>query len=173
MTAAAVGLDLSLTSTGVAHLHDDDAERCTARIRVTATAPMGVRLRNIVSAVDEFAGLTAAEMVVIEDLPTHARAAGLTGQLHGAVKMWMADRALPPPVTVPPATLKVFATGRGNADKTAMVVAARDRLGYLGTADDEADALWLLEIGLHLLTHPARVALPATHLRALTKLAGA
>ena len=42
------------------------------------------------------------------------------------------------------ATLKKFATGRGNAKKPEMVAAARSRLGYRGDDDDEADARWLL-----------------------------
>ena len=40
-------------------------------------------------------------------------------------------------------TLKKFATGKGNADKSAMIEAARQKLGYQGNSDDEADALWL------------------------------
>lgn len=43
------------------------------------------------------------------------------------------------------ATLKKFATGKGNAKKPAMIEAARKKLGYQGKSDDEADALWLLE----------------------------
>lgn len=46
--------------------------------------------------------------------------------------------------TVYPTTLKKFATGRGNAPKGAMLAAARERLGYRGLDDNEADALWIL-----------------------------
>jgi Holliday junction resolvasome RuvABC endonuclease subunit len=42
------------------------------------------------------------------------------------------------------ATLKKFATGRGNAKKPEMIEAARVRFGYQGEDDDEADALALL-----------------------------
>ena len=44
---------------------------------------------------------------------------------------------------MPPASLKKYATGNGNAAKIDMVIAARDRLGYEGKDDNEADALWL------------------------------
>lgn len=46
------------------------------------------------------------------------------------------------------ATIKKHATGKGNADKAAMVVAARSRWPeHEGALDDnEADALWLLDL---------------------------
>ncbi len=42
-------------------------------------------------------------------------------------------------------TLKKFATGSGRGDKSAMIAAARVKLGFAGDDDNEADALWLLE----------------------------
>lgn len=44
------------------------------------------------------------------------------------------------------AEIKKFATGKGNANKDAMVKAARERLGYDGDDDNEADALWILNL---------------------------
>ena len=40
--------------------------------------------------------------------------------------------------------IKKFATGKGNVGKPAMIKAAQEKLGYTGTDDNEADALWLL-----------------------------
>lgn len=42
--------------------------------------------------------------------------------------------------------IKKFATGKGNAGKPAVIKAAQDKLGYQGENDNEADALWLLEL---------------------------
>ena len=42
-------------------------------------------------------------------------------------------------------TLKKYATGKGNAKKPDMLAAARTKLGYAGSDDNEADALWLLQ----------------------------
>ena len=42
--------------------------------------------------------------------------------------------------------IKKFATGKGNCGKPAMIQAAKDKLGYKGNDDNEADALWLLEL---------------------------
>lgn len=40
--------------------------------------------------------------------------------------------------------IKKYATGKGNADKKAMIQAARDKYGYTGSDDNEADALHIL-----------------------------
>jgi len=74
-----------------------------------------------------------------------------------------------PVALVAPGALKRFATGKGSADKTAMVIAARDRLGYQAIDHNEADALWLRQIGMHLLGVP-EVDLPKAHLTALDKI---
>jgi Holliday junction resolvasome RuvABC endonuclease subunit len=42
--------------------------------------------------------------------------------------------------------IKMFATGKGSAGKPAMIKAAKDKLGYTGNDDNEADALWMLEL---------------------------
>lgn len=158
------GLDLSLTSTGLAWSEAGERGWTTFNPGLLRE---GERLSWIIQRI----GALGYDLVLIEDLPMHAKSAGLTAQLHGAVKLTMHDAGYPPPVLVPPATLKTLACGKGNADKTQMVVAARDRLGYTGTQPDEADALWLLEMGLQHLGHPAAAVLPQQHLRALDKVA--
>ena len=42
--------------------------------------------------------------------------------------------------------IKKFATGKGNSGKPVMIKAAQDKLGYAGEDDNEADALWILEL---------------------------
>ena len=56
-------------------------------------------------------------------------------------------------IDVPPATVKKYATGKGNANK-----------------DLVRDAAWLRQIGLRLLDDPAAVDVPKLHLSALDKL---
>ncbi len=51
-------------------------------------------------------------------------------------------------LNIAPATLKRFATGKGNAVKEQMVAAARAQLGYKGNDHNAADALWLLHAGM-------------------------
>lgn len=42
--------------------------------------------------------------------------------------------------------IKLMATGKGAAGKPAIIAAAKDKLGYEGNDDNEADALWMLKI---------------------------
>lgn len=44
------------------------------------------------------------------------------------------------------AEIKKFATGKGNANKPAMIQAAQEKLDYTGENENEADALWILEL---------------------------
>lgn len=41
--------------------------------------------------------------------------------------------------------IKKFATGKGNAGKPEMIKAAQDKLGYTGSDDNTADAMWIYE----------------------------
>lgn len=108
------------------------------------------------------------DLVVLEDCVLRSQAALGLGMLHGVIRQTLWERGITP-VLVPPATLKVYATGKGNSEKGAVIAEAVRRLGYPGSNDNEADALWLAHLGLDLLGHPA-VKLPETHRRALAKL---
>ena len=43
-------------------------------------------------------------------------------------------------------SIKKLATGKGNAGKPDVIKAAQVRLGYVGSDDNESDALWLLHL---------------------------
>lgn len=130
------GLDLSLTATGVAL---PDGSTFTVR---TNAKDGDRRLLQIVAA------LPVADLAVIEGM---GRFPGNTGQIiamvHGAVRTALMDAGVPY-VIVSPATLKAYATGRGNADKAAMILAAYKRSGTEFTDDNQADAAWLRWAGL-------------------------
>ena len=54
------------------------------------------------------------------------------------------------PVAAPePSQVKSFATGKGNASKDAMVMAARADLGIVPANHDEADGAWLTAMGVY------------------------
>jgi len=149
-----IGLDLSLTATGIAYRNGD-----TATVK-TKTSDGDRRLVDITWHVeDALRGDDGVDLVVIEDLPTHAMAAGITGMVHGAVRAMLIDRGAPY-VLVTPATLKAYATGKGNADKTAMAIAAFKRGGREFGDDNQCDAWWLRLAGLDLLGVP-EIELPA------------
>lgn len=155
-----VGVDLSLTSTGVAR-----ADGRTFRIRSQLRGME--RINHIWQSLAE--NLSSAFLVVLEGYSmgtarqsSHAHA---LGELGGVVryKLWTAGFMY---VDIPPAVLKKFATGRGNASKEEVLVAAVRRLGYEGSSNDETDALWLRASALERYGHPV-VKMPATHRDAL------
>ena len=59
--------------------------------------------------------------------------------------------------------------GGGKASKTAMIVDARETLGYRGLDDNEADALWLRAIGHAVLGKPL-ADMPSPNKKAINKL---
>jgi Holliday junction resolvasome RuvABC endonuclease subunit len=155
-----IGLDLSLRATGVA-LPDR-----TSTIRAKGSGMERLRFIR-----DHVVDLTAdADLVVIEGYAYAARQqAHQIGELGGVVRyaLWTNHIAY---MDVPPSTLKKFATGNGSANKYAVLAAAVRRLGYDGTDDNEADAIWLREIGRQLLPHPAAIAMPKAQTAALERL---
>lgn len=148
-----VGLDLSLTSTGIAY-------RDGSVGTVDGPSDLGDRRLTVlkqavhVAVGDEDAGLgRKADLVAIEDLPTNAKSAGATGMVHGVVRALLLDLKIPY-VVLSPATLKAYATGKGNVDKTAMAISAYKRTQREFANDDECDAFWLRAAALDRLGAP-------------------
>lgn len=156
--SSVVGIDPSLTGTGVA--------TAAGTLTIVTKAGDRKRLQLIHDAV--FSAVEDADLVVIEDLPTHAHGAGLTGMAQGVIRL-ACIRHDAPFATVPAATLKKFATGKGNATKSDMRLELYKRAGIDLRDDNQVDAWWLRQVGLHLTDHPDAIALPKTHTDALTK----
>lgn len=153
-----VGLDLSMTATGIAWC---DGSTYTVKTKRDGDR----RLPEICHEVGIAVAERGIDLVVIEDLPTHAHGAGITGMVHGAVRAYLL-RLRVPYVLLTPATLKKYATGRGNAGKPEMAVALFKRAGLELTDDNQVDAAWLRFAGLQMLGHPA-VQVPAAQVAAL------
>jgi Holliday junction resolvasome RuvABC endonuclease subunit len=82
--------------------------------------------------------------IVFEEVRRHAGtdAAHVYGGFLGTLTSWCEGHEVPYE-GVPVGTIKHFATGKGNADKTAMAAAMRAR-GFAPADDNEADAIALL-----------------------------
>ena len=105
----------------------------------------GMRYLRFVRWLDDlarFAGLPST--VCFEEVRRHRGidAAHAYGGLLAQLTAWC-ERHGVPYQGVPVGTIKKFATGKGNADKAAMI-AAMERRGHTPTDDNEADALALL-----------------------------
>ena len=96
--------------------------------------------------VDSLAGVRA---VFLEEVRRHAgtSAAHVYGGILATVQRVCEVRSIPY-ASIPVGTIKKAATGRGNAPKTAMIAAARERWPTVEIEDDNhADALWIAHVG--------------------------
>lgn len=161
-----VAFDLSLTGTAVCADGHTDMLRPGKRTGHQ-------RLAHILSHILEWTDQPDLQFVAIEGYSYSSRAtqAHKAGELGGLVRHSLWRRHIPY-IDVPPSCVKKYATGRGNADKDAVIHAAIRRGGdlYTGTTNDEADAFWIWALASDLAGTPA-VDVPKTHRDALDKLA--
>lgn len=101
-----------------------------------------LRFQRWLEQIDEDAGPIGA--VYFEEIRRHVSndSAQVHGGLLGVLSAWCEDR-LVAYQGVPVGTIKRFATGKGNANKAAVIDAVRQR-GYAPVDDNEADALAIL-----------------------------
>ncbi|MCX4705684.1 hypothetical protein [Streptomyces sp. NBC_01373] len=145
-----IGLDLSITSTGVC-LPDGTTYRIKTRAKDGDR-----RLLHVRNDIADDLAASRPHFAVIEDLPTkmHATALKIVGKLHGVVVGALLDADVPY-AYVPPATLKRFAADKGNATKRQMADAAYLAAGVefpgdlnaKGEGGDMCDAWWLRAAG--------------------------
>lgn len=141
-----IGLDLSLTATGLCM---PDGTTITIK-----TQPKdGDRRLVAIAETIRRAAAEGADLAVIEDLPTHAMSAGITGMVHGVARAELIEAGIPYALVVP-STLKKYATGVGSGDKVPMAIAALKRAGREFADDNQCDAWWLRVAGLDYLGQP-------------------
>lgn len=153
MNPPVVGVDPSLTATAVCVQRGDVTD-----LSVSKTKPSGKRAVDKVKRMWRQADFVMelaehAQLVVIEG-PSFASKGAATRDLAG---LWwlMFDRLTASGhqvAIVPPSALKLWATGKGNADKFLVGQAIGKRWPELDLeSDDQADALGLASMGLHVL----------------------
>jgi crossover junction endodeoxyribonuclease RuvC len=162
-----LALDLSLTATGWAVVD-------RAGVHVTGIIPnthghIADRLTAWRNSLHALTNSYRPIHIIIEDLPRSVRHGGVElGMIHAT--FWGSGINPDHVTAIPPASLKQFATGKGNAGKDQMLAEAIRRLRYDGHSHDEADALWLAQLGARLHGYPNLIDLPATHTKALAKI---
>jgi crossover junction endodeoxyribonuclease RuvC len=146
-----LGIDFSLTGCGVAISNGTMLTEFDVRSKPTTkdVAAMLARFRKLCAPIVEAAALHRPRLVVIEGLSFGSKG-GAAFDRAGA--RWMLLDRLEPHVGMivecAPSTLKKFACGRGNGDKTAVVSALANRYGRSFNSDDAADAFALAQLGL-------------------------
>ena len=167
-----IGLDLSLTATGVADFGPNTLDITTIRSK-PATTITGTwqRLNYIIGEIIQAIGDGPRPTLITIEGPSFGSKGAGTWDRAGL--WWRVASHLigdgHPIAVIPPATLKRYAAGRGNATKTDMAVALAKRAGGLELRDDnQVDAWWLAAAGRDHLGCPV-VDMPQAHRAALGK----
>jgi crossover junction endodeoxyribonuclease RuvC len=172
-----VGLDLSLTATGVAwiELGAPPAVRMFEIGRDGGNKdPLATRFTRLRGTAGEvIAPCLGADLVVVEQ----AAFGSSTGHVTDRAGLWwlIVGRLMAlgiPVVEVRIAERCTYTTGKGRANKDAIVatVARRyDTIPLTELTNNTADALILAAMGARALGHPIEVSLPKTHLVAMAK----
>ncbi|MFI6477387.1 hypothetical protein ACIBH1_05605 [Nonomuraea sp. NPDC050663] len=167
-TIRVAALDLSLTSTGIANYHSSANEAWTDTIKVKTAGHE--RLRDISNQIFDL--VCMANLVAVEGPSygsgTTSRQAGHHERAglwwHITYRLWRNEI---PFAVIPPASLKKYIAGRGNASKDEVLLATARRYPSVAVKDNnQADALVMLAMTLDHLGRPLAV-VPATHRGAL------
>jgi crossover junction endodeoxyribonuclease RuvC len=151
-----VGLDLSLTGTGVAHIDDGGMHTTLITSKGKLADSLQMRASRLAVIKERIANLIPERALVIIEQPAYSQTGG---SHHDRSGLWwlVVDylAAFNQVVEVAPGTLKKFATGKGNAGKDEMLAAAIRRYPEAEvTNNNVADAVHLAAMGARYLGHP-------------------
>jgi Holliday junction resolvasome RuvABC endonuclease subunit len=155
------GVDLSLTATGVALLRS--RWEC---VKVKTRGSQRLReIRDQLLIILNDAGI---DFVALEGYSFGSKARGeWLGELGGVVRVELDEHDIAW-TAIPPASVKKYATGRGNATKADMRVELLKRANLDIRDDNVVDAWWLRAMALDHFGQPV-VKMPETHRVALEK----
>jgi len=142
---AVLALDLGTTTGWALRLNTGGTVSGTVTFKPSRFEGGGMRFLRFRRWLDEVTGLASGlDMIVYEQVRRHAGtdASHAYGGWLAILSAWCEQKSIAYE-GVPVGTIKRYATGKGNADKAAMIAAMRAR-GFAPADDNEADALALL-----------------------------
>jgi crossover junction endodeoxyribonuclease RuvC len=174
-----IGLDLSLTSTGIAYASKADGLIDTAAVKTLGRkadtlTDRAHRLATIVGHLAEGMAGFKPDLLVVEN-PSYGSQHGAQHDRSGL--WWQAVQAalrVCPVATVAPTARAKYGAGKGNADKKMVHAAVKERYSGEGLpikTNDEADAVILAAMGARHLGFAFDEGLPDAHLEAMAKVA--
>lgn len=114
----------------------------------------GSRLVRFVSKLREIVKLENIDLIVFErSQGFHQNAVIVQSELHGCLKLFCEENGIDYRA-FSPAEIKKHATGKGNANKEMMILAAKEKYGYSGTDDNEADAICIYHLAKSMYVMP-------------------
>lgn len=142
---AILALDLGTTTGWAIKQQHGPINSGTLSLKPSRFEGGGMRFLRFKHWLDETARYEASiGSIYFEEVRAHrgTDAAHIYGGLMGQLTAWCEEAKIPY-AGVPVGTIKRHATGKGNADKAAMIAAVQAR-GYAPADDNEADAIALL-----------------------------
>lgn len=140
-----LALDVA-SNCGFAHSSGDSG---TWKLSPKAGESKGLRLVRFRSKLKELLSQKQIDVVVFEGAISfgraHANGMLVQSEMQGVLKLWCEDNGIRY-VSFSPAEIKKHATGKGNADKVKMLTAAKRAFAVPVYDDNQADALWLLDL---------------------------
>lgn len=174
-----IGIDPSLTSTGIAMLDTQDRldiPTCTIGSSGKRNDGWPTRLGRIEAITTSIRNLipASADLAVMEAPSLGQTRQGGHFDRHGlwwSIYQDLTHVACLPVLVVPPAARAKYATGKGNAGKDEVLLAVARRYPQAEVVNnDEADATILAAIGARILDDPIEDHLPRVNLDAMAKL---
>lgn len=136
-----VGIDASLTSTGVAVIGGGNVDTDVIQRKSTGIERL-IEIREQVKGI-----VNGVDLVAIEGYAfARSNQAHQIGELGGVLRVMFREEGIEY-IDVAPSAVKKFATGKGNANKEAVAVGVYKRWGKEFKTNDEADAFVLAKIG--------------------------
>lgn len=108
----------------------------------------GMRLIRFKAKLKEMVDLEKIDLIIFEAAAVYGKFPNFVEmELHGVLKLFCEENHINY-TAVAVTEIKKHATGKGNAGKVQMIEAAKAKLGYTGTDDNEADAMWIFNYAL-------------------------
>lgn len=154
-----LGIDFSLTATGVCAIEGSAAECITIRSKKEdAWWEFPMRVEGIAVRVHDWSGDSALGASLVIETPAFAGKSSSLDRMFGG--WWLLVNAfsrlgVDPPLLVTPSQVKKFATGKGNAGKDEVMLAVSRRYPAVEVTDNnQTDALVLAAIGAAVMGEP-------------------
>lgn len=143
-----MGIDPSMNSTGVSFRLSDGSLRSLC---ISSGGRKGMdRISYVRDSLENLLDIYTPDLVVFEGYALGFRGASNAifslAEVGGVLKLLIYGRGIAI-LGVPPTSLKLFATGKGNADKTKVGLALKEQVGVSFSSSDQNDASWLLLMG--------------------------
>lgn len=129
---------------GWAHSNGSSGVWSIGRKKGEGDAAPGIKLRGELNRVAFGPGIDVIAFEAVRNAKSIA-AMKFLARLESMLLFWADDHQVET-IGYSPGTIKKHATGKGNASKDAMVFAAETKLATIVTDDNEADALWILNL---------------------------